>query len=735
MSPAANSAPVEAVPYESSWEHFGDEFERLDLLIRLEILKQRPRSPENPLNPFRGLVISDEEVAGLLAAGSHDVGEAAQSLDQALAALDIKIQARKQASLTTGAYLPLPQLGRLFGLTEFEERCLVVCLAPELDRKYEKLYGYVQDDVTRRRPSVDLVFSLLCSGAAERLSARICFDSISPLLRFRLLQFGDGAGESQPPFLSRPLKLDDRALEFLLGICRTDGRLDRVSRIVSPRAGHAHIPRLQESRTRAVELIKSEPRERNIIFHLAGPDGAGRETLAKAICHDLDLPLISADLSMMLTQAATFEELIWLAGREAVLQPAALLLRGLDALLADAESSRNHMAVLCDAVTTFSRLTFLLGSHPWKPEAEFGQSTTVRLEVLVPEPEARKDLWQSMLPAQDGPACAADVDEALHDVAIRFKFTPGQIKEAVRAAQNLALWRSPEAEITVGDLYAACRDQSRMKLGELARKVEPKHRWEDIVLPPDQLAQLHEVCNQVKHHHTVYGEWGFGRKLSLGRGVTALFSGPPGTGKTMAAEVITNELQLDLYKIDLSQIVSKYIGETEKNLDKVFEAAEASNAILFFDEADALFGKRSEVKDAHDRYANIEIGYLLQKMEEYEGIAILATNLRQNMDEAFVRRLGVIVEFPFPDEEYRRRIWEVIFPREAPVGDDVDFGELARAVKLAGGNIKNIAVAAAFFAARDGGVIRMEHLNRAGRREHQKIGRTWDANLTWTESS
>jgi SpoVK/Ycf46/Vps4 family AAA+-type ATPase len=224
----------------------------------------------------------------------------------------------------------------------------------------------------------------------------------------------------------------------------------------------------------------------------------------------------------------------------------------------------------------------------------------------------------------------------------------------------------------------------------------------------------------------VYGEWGFDRKLSLGKGLNVLFSGPPGTGKTMGAEVIARELGLDLYRIDLSQVVSKYIGETEKNLDRIFNAAENSNAILFFDEADALFGKRSEVRDSHDRYANIEISYLLQKMEEYQGVSMLATNLRQNLDEAFVRRLQAIIEFPFPNEEYRRKIWEGVFPAEAPLAEDVKFDLLAREVRLAGGNIKNMAVAAAFYAATDGDKIRMKHLVQAAHREHQKLARAWN---------
>lgn len=242
------------------------------------------------------------------------------------------------------------------------------------------------------------------------------------------------------------------------------------------------------------------------------------------------------------------------------------------------------------------------------------------------------------------------------------------------------------------------------------------------MLPVDQLEQLHEMCSYVDNHHTVFDDWGFGRKLSTGRGLNALFAGPSGTGKTMAAGIIARELQLDLYKIDLSAIVSKYIGETEKNLERIFEEGRTSNAILFFDEADALFGKRSEVKDAHDRYANIEIAYLLQKMDEYEGVVILATNLRKNMDEAFARRMHFSVEFPAPEEADRLRIWKLIFPGEAPLSPDVDLHFMSQ-FKITGGNIKNIAVYAAFLAVREGFSIRMEHLIRAARREYQKIGR------------
>ena len=243
------------------------------------------------------------------------------------------------------------------------------------------------------------------------------------------------------------------------------------------------------------------------------------------------------------------------------------------------------------------------------------------------------------------------------------------------------------------------------------------------MLPEDTRRQLQEICHCVNHRQTVFSSWGFDRKFSLGKGLNVLFSGTSGTGKTMSAEIIAGELKLDLFKIDLSSVVSKYVGETERNLSRIFREAETSNSILFFDEADALFGKRSEVKDAHDRYANIEINYLLQKLDEYEGIIILATNLKNNLDSAFTRRLNYAVEFPFPDERYRDQIWRKVFPKEAPIAQNVDFSFLAERFRIAGGNIKNVAVNSAFMAATAMSDIRMEHIILAIKREHQKMGK------------
>jgi SpoVK/Ycf46/Vps4 family AAA+-type ATPase len=310
----------------------------------------------------------------------------------------------------------------------------------------------------------------------------------------------------------------------------------------------------------------------------------------------------------------------------------------------------------------------------------------------------------------------------LQEAAGLFYFTGGQIKDAASTALNLAGQRSGR-KLEKEDVFAACRLQSNRKLKDLARKITPNYRWEDIVLPKDRMAQLKDICSYVKYRALVYDTWGFKEKMSLGRGLNVIFSGPSGTGKTMSADIIAKELGLDLYKIDLSRIVSKYIGETEKNLSKIFEEAETSNSILFFDEADSIFGKRSEVKDAHDRYANIETGYLLQKMEEHTGIVILATNFRQNMDKAFLRRMHFIVDFPNPDKEDRHRIWKRIWPAKVPLNENIDFNSISSKFDVSGGNIKNIALSSAFLAAGQDTEVSMENIIKSIKREYQKMGK------------
>jgi len=429
----------------------------------------------------------------------------------------------------------------------------------------------------------------------------------------------------------------------------------------------------------------------------------------------LDFKLLAIDVKQIAACAENeWRSLLSLAIREAALQPAAVYANGFESMLSNEREA--FRTALLRELNARSGWSFVSADGAWHPAGELSRPLFIDIELPRPSHSDRVYLWEKSLGEANG------FDLPL--LASKFRFSPGQIRDAAVTARNLACQRDPASgDIKLGDIYEACRRQSNQKLSDLSKKIEPHYAWDDIILPTDRVLQLREICNSVKYRGVVFEKWGFDRKLSLGKGLHVLFSGPPGTGKTMAAEIIANELELDLYKIDLSTMVSKYIGETEKNLGRVFQEAEASNAILFFDEADALFGKRSEVRDSHDRYANIEVGYLLQRMEEYEGIVILATNFRRNMDEAFVRRIHFSVEFPFPDEADRRQIWETIWPKELPRKPDLDLEYISRRFEIAGGNIRNIALGAAFLAADNGGAVDMKHLLHATRREYQKMGK------------
>jgi SpoVK/Ycf46/Vps4 family AAA+-type ATPase len=406
-----------------------------------------------------------------------------------------------------------------------------------------------------------------------------------------------------------------------------------------------------------------------------------------------------------------------LALRDARLTGAVPCLAGWDACLVDGAPPPDLLAALC----TYPGLAIVAGRKKWQAKGIHRQRELPWLEFSILDYQQRHALWMHHLGAE---ASEASKTSKVWDVAAlagQFQLTTGQIRDAVASARDRAAQRGSPLQIE--DLFAAARAHSNPRLSSLARKIPPRYGWDDIVLPDDHLALLREMVATVCGRPQVLDAWGVGTKLVSSRGVTALFSGPPGTGKTMAAEIIAAELGLDLYKIDLSTVVSKYIGETEKNLERIFTEAERSNAILFFDEADSLFGKRSEVRDSHDRYANIEISYLLQRMEAYDGVTVLATNLRANLDEAFTRRLQFSIEFPFPEAEDRLRIWQALLPPQVPRDVDLDFAPLASRFRLAGGNIRNVLVSAAYLAAADGQRVTMEHLLHGTRRELTKMGR------------
>ncbi|HET7229005.1 MAG TPA: ATP-binding protein, partial [Longimicrobium sp.] len=342
-----------------------------------------------------------------------------------------------------------------------------------------------------------------------------------------------------------------------------------------------------------------------------------------------------------------------------------------------------------------------------------GARPVARVDVDRPGEAEQAGLWLAAL----GGEAAASLNGHLGSLVAQFNLGAREIAQAGAEAQAQA----GDGDGLADALWTACRRQARPRLDDLAQRIETGAGWDDLVLPEPQARTLREIAVHVRHRARVYGDWGFGRRGARGLGISALFAGPSGTGKTLAAEVIAAELRLDLYRIDLSQVVSKYIGETEKNLRRVFDAAEEGGAVLLFDEADALFGKRSEVKDSHDRYANVEVSYLLQRMEQYRGLAVLTTNLKDSLDTAFLRRLRFVVHFPFPDAAQRAEIWRRAFPRATPT-EGLDAEKLSR-LGVAGGNIRNIALNAAFAAAGQGEPVRMAHLLYAARAELAKLER------------
>ncbi len=737
--------------YKNSPEHLQEELALIGEMIRLFLEKPRAEAVEKSQD-FADLFISESEANAIVHAVCYVSSDREEQKlkSNEIDALERTISKKKAESLKRGIDLKLNTLSELFSLTPFETDVLLIGLAPEIDGRFAKLYAYLQNDLAKKQLSVGIILDLLCASLEEKLEAREYFSQSAPLLRNSHISLvGDGT-DANPPLLSKFVKLDERIAAFLLNSDETDPKIARFSMLVKPVRSFDDLIFPDDQKNCLLEAVKRRIEEYSrLMFFFYGPSGTGKKLAAEACCRELGVNLLLADAGAF--PKGSEGEALNLILREALLQKGAVFIENFDALWGrgpqgqDLDSglsssgpgygtsdsnlsgldflrfcfSGSGLSSLVRALDSFPGTVFLSAGHLWEPGSVLRNNTFISCAFPLPAFAERKQLWKMCLENFENSIGEADIE----DLAARFKLSGGQIRDAVSTAQGFAASRGREkAIITTEDLYRACRNRSSLKLNSLSRKINPRRKWEDLVLAAPVKEQLEEICAFVRHKETVYSEWGFDKKLSLGKGLNILFAGPSGTGKTLAAEIIAGEVGLDLYKIDLSGIVSKYIGETEKNLKKIFGEAEIGNAILFFDEADALFGKRSEVNDSHDRYANIEVNYLLQQMEEHEGIIILASNYKKNLDDAFIRRLQFAVEFPIPDEAARKEIWIGMFPEKARLGEDVDFDFLSK-FKLTGGNIKNIALLAAVLAADESGVIGMKEILKGLKREFQKMGK------------
>jgi hypothetical protein len=652
------------------------ELDRLRLLLRRRMLWLRANWGADPLRGAGGLVISDEQ-ADVLAVGADRHDEAAFYREDVQAAEIAETIAELELALDRAPPSPLDWLVDRAGLGEVDRELILLALAPALDAGFERLYAYVQDDAGCRLATPQLADDLFGSSVADRLG------DDSPLRSLRVLELHD---DRSVPWSRRRLQADERLVKLVRGVNRIDPRVGSLLRAVDD---PTPVGRQAELAEEVAEYL--ERQERWPLVHLRAEEWVGTRSVAAAVSGRLGLRLAALDTAAALAEPG----LVPLVEREALLLGLALF------VVDDGTLSTQSLA------ERLASLVFIAGPEPLPLERV--------LDVAVEAPGARAQflLWQAATTSAELPA------EDVHRLVGQFDLGPQQIVRAARSAAATAGRRHADPELA--DLWQACREQCRFASDGLAEPIVPTASWERLILPESSLAQLEEIADQSTHRRLVYEDWQFAPPPSRGRGITALFAGPSGTGKTMAAEVLADRLRLDLYRIDLAGVVSKYIGETEKNLRRVFDAAENSGAILFFDEADALFGKRTDVKDAHDRYANIEVDYLLQRMEAYRGLAVLATNRRSLLDPAFLRRLRFVVDFPFPDAAARIRLWQGIFPPEAPIGE-LDFEALAR-LEIAGGSIRTVALNAAFLAAAADEPIGMEHLMRSARREYTKLER------------
>ncbi len=628
-------------------EYLQGELQRLDWLLHREILRLRAIYQLSQ-DEFRGLYVSDGQVDTLL----RENQQAPEIIDPAELTQRADLLHRSNLALLDEGS-PWTILQHEFDLSALEMDAVLLALAMETHPKYETIYAYLNNDVTRKWPTCDLTLRLFAPELAGK----------SQLRRFLLPQatlFSSG--------LLRPVQ-------------HTNDRAAWLS------AGFSVAPELHR-------------------YLLSFPTRLGRVNplIAESLCAQLQRQLLHFSVEKARTADEPLLKLLQPVLLEQRLEGAAVFASECGVLFGAEGSPTAEGHAFISALTETGGLVFLAFSPQtrWRELLQGRRKLVFTLEE--PDFEERRRLWgvigQNLV--SDGVA---------DDLANRFVLNPGQIQDAIVMAQDHHYLREGrDGALTADELLEAARAQSDQNLGKLAARVRGAHTWKDLVLPANTLRQIKEISSAIRFRHHVYSNWGFDKRLVSGKGLKVLFSGAAGTGKTMTAGIIARDLGLDLYKIDLSGIVSKFIGETEKNLDRIFRASQSGNAILFFDGADALFGKRSEVKDAHDRYANIEVAYLLQKMEDHDGVVVLATNLSKNLDEAFSRRMHYVVEFPLPNATHREQLWRGMFPPQAPLADDVDFKFLSEQFPLPGGDIRNVVLSAAFLAAQDGSAIHMRHL-------------------------
>ena len=617
------------------------------------------------------------------------------------------VLARCTATVAAGHELPLEDLRRVFELTATEARTLAVLAALEVSPRAREAAARMLPTASASA-TVGLVEALVYRSPAARA---VSVEELAPdgrMFRHRLAQLGDEG----LPWLARPVRVAPRVLELALGRVRLDIDIGRIAVLNDEPPANDHLLVPSASRRIVLEALdRQRTSEAAAIPWIVGPVGSGRTSLAIAGAHHVGKRALVVRAAALPRTAPELVVALQATGREALLFDAVLIVRDIDALAGDDRGAADLVPLAASVLAGHAGHVAVTAARAQWPGGI--ARPIVVAELGVPSETDRAVLWQSAL--------GREQSELAEEAASRYRITGGVITRAAAAARSLA--DGAQRPVTLPDIRAGVRAQLEAELVTLARRVEWQQTWDDLVLPDDVMEELQQMLARVRHRRRVLDEWGFGRKVAKGVGVSALFSGAPGTGKTMVAGLIARDLGLDLYQIDVSRMVSKWIGETEKNLGRLFDAAAAGHAVLLFDEADSLFAKRTDVKSSNDRYANLEVNYLLQRMEEFEGITILTTNLETSIDEAVRRRLAYRIQFAVPEVDERKQLWRAMLPIEARVEPGLDFSTLAERFEMSGGYIRNAVIRAAYLAAADGSVITMRHLQRAATLEYTAMGK------------
>jgi predicted nucleic acid-binding protein len=712
--------------YRNAREHLDDQIALVAQLVERQIRAHWELGILPPIkDEFSGTFVSGDEVRSLLAGGRQPTPEGQKrikALDAAITARAERIEAKLASAREDGAPLAFDRLRSTFQLTPTEQRAIWVLLAIEVSSRLRHLMRYLVNESSRIHADVGLLEMLVYSAPETRdlLITELAPDS--RLFEHRLLEpVGSKRQNEDAPFLLRPLRVSRRVLELAHGILRLDRDVAGVATLVKNPVPFSDLVLRDELKSEIRELFRAAERAAQKgtstpAVVLAGLEGSGRKALAFGAAGATGCAALHVRCAALPNDTTELRRLSRSIVREAILFRAVPVFEAIDELAPMPEIGRPDRGKYIDAAISKFRGPVAGTCEPHDSRPVTLSRGVVLIDIPVPSEADRVELWKR---AFEDRAPLLDFT----NVAARYPITGGIIFKSALAAMSLAEARGTPKGTDHRDVHVGLRSTLDSKLSALGKRVVWRQGWDDLVLPDESIDEIREFIARVKHRRRVYDDWGFALKMAKGLGLSALFAGPPGTGKTMVAGIIADELALDLYQIDLSRIVSKYVGETEKNLSNLFDAAEAGHAILLFDEADSLFAKRTEVKSSVDRYANLEVNYLLQRMEAFNGITILTTNLDSSIDDAFRRRISFKVNFPFPEPEDRVRLWQAMLPREAEVGDDIDFSALSEKYEMSGGYIRNAVLRAAFLAAEEDSSISMRHLKRAANLEYQAMGK------------